>query len=253
MASCHTHWFLEFSVSSHLARLLDEPLGLHSYSFCPSPSHMEWWHQSLNTAAFVPMQEPSGELLYIGALWSTYFYINIPESWFPTHLYIFFSLWEEDVQWYRSQEISEVFMVSMNTSYTFSLVEVQLKGHELGIQCQVVNPEITTMSSCKENTVIAGIWVIAGSLHVWEFDPQCKVLQGRVEPLEGTWNYTSLGQSGHAGIHVVQWEEGEHSEEKRHPPKDAPRLMPCGSTPSTSEPASRKAIVITCDPQCYSP
>lgn len=64
MASCHTHWFLEFSVSSHLARLLDEPLGLHSYSFCPSPSHMEWWHQSLNTAAFVPMQGPSGELLY---------------------------------------------------------------------------------------------------------------------------------------------------------------------------------------------
>lgn len=72
-----------------------------------------------------------------------------------------------------------------------------------------------------------------------------------MEPLEGTWNYASLGQSGHAGIHVVQWEEGEHSEEKRHPPKDAPCLMSCGSTPSTSEPASRKAIVITCDPQCY--
>lgn len=27
-----------------------------------------------------------------GALWSTYFYINIPESWFPTHLYTFFTV-----------------------------------------------------------------------------------------------------------------------------------------------------------------
>lgn len=48
-------------------------------------------------------------------------------------------------------------MVSMNTSYTFSLVEVQLKNHELVIQCQVVNPEIITMSSYKENTPIAEI------------------------------------------------------------------------------------------------